>query len=272
MVKRSPGTKVFASVLCLLAINVTLPLSWAETAAFPMGAIVTRGTVTVGNSVAPTGTTVFAGDRVVANEPALINFSSGSRVEMTKAAATFSRQGKILLVRADEGFLRFNFLRGEEAEIDAGNYRFASFGNAAHVGELGVNRNGQLVLTVSEGGFDSLNTASGEHAGVLLGSPFMAMDVEGKGTLTKGGKTLTDTTKSFQTDELKGKCVVANGEAYPITANTATTITIKGSWKLDTGTYDYKVVDCTKEALVAAGATAGAAAGAKHKAGEKTKK
>jgi hypothetical protein len=219
--------------------------------------------VTVGNSVAPTGTTVFPGDRIVTSEPALINFSNGSRIEMTKAAATFSRQGNTLVVAANRGLLRFNFLKGEEVQINAGRYSFTSVGkDSAHVGELGLNRNGQVVLTAAEGVFTCLNTASGEVAEVLPNGSFVATELSGQGTVTKGGKTLTDSTKSYQTDELKGKCLVAGGEAYTITGNTATVITVKGSWKVNSGSYEYKITDCTKDALIAAGATAGAAAGA----------
>jgi hypothetical protein len=325
-----------AIVVSFLTLAVTAPFSFGETfAAVPLGVIVTSGTVIVGNSTAPTGTTVFAGDRVIATSvPALINLTSGSRIEMTKAVATISRQGKTLVVQAGEGLLRFNFLRGEQVHINAGSYNFTTVGmNSAHVGELGLNRNGQVVLAVSEGRFDSLNTANGERDEVYPDNVFQATLLEGKGAITKGGNTLTDTSKSYKADELKGKCVtvsneryvivgntanaitilgawnqdtgsydytitccaaeqggkgsvtkgdktltdstktwqadalkgkciVAGGEAYTIAGNTANTITIKGAWKLDTGSYDYTITCCDKDALVAAGATAAAAAGA----------
>jgi hypothetical protein len=182
---------------------------------------------------------------------------------MTKAAATLSRQGKTLFVQASEGLLRFNFLKGEEVQINAGRYNFTAVGkDSAHVGELGVNRNGQVVLAVNEGIFASLNTVSGERTAVFPNNPLQAIELEGQGTVTKGGKTLTDTSKFYKADELKGKCIVAGGEAYPIVSNTATVITIKGSWKLNSGTYEYKIADCTKDALIAAGASAGAASAA----------
>lgn len=265
MKSRSTSAKVLALLLSLLTLIVTAPFSLGETfAASPLGAVVTPGTVTVGHSNAPTGTTIFAGDRVATTSvPALINFISGSRIEMTKAAATFSRQGKTLVVQATQGLLRFNFKNGEDVQINAGKFKFNSVGqDSAHVGELGLNQNGQVVLAVTEGVFAALNTVTGERTEVLPNSPLVVTDQAGKGAVTKGGKTLTDSSKTFQANELKGKCVVANGEAYQVTGNTATVITVKGSFKSTSGSYDYQVVDCTKDALVAAGASAAAAGAA----------
>jgi hypothetical protein len=262
LAERSAATKTSAIVAVLLTLFVTAPFSLAETlAASPLGVIVTSGTVTVGSSAAPTGTTIFAGDSVATTDvPALINLISGSRIEMTKAVATLSRQGKTLLVEASEGLLRFNFLKGEEVQINAGRYKFTAVGkDSAHIGELGVNRNGQVVLTVNEGVFSSLNTVSGERAVVLPNNPLLATELGGKGTVTMGGQTLTDTSKSYKADELKGKCIVAGKEAHQIVANTATVITTKDSWKLNSGTYEYKIIDCTFCAVITAGASAAAA-------------
>lgn len=263
MAQRSIAVRALVLFLSLLTIVVTAPFSLAQTiAGLPLGAIVTPGRVTIGNTVAPTGTTIFAGDQVVSSEPALINLNSGSRIEMTKAAATFTRQGKTLLVQANQGLLRFSFIKGENVQIMAGQYTITPVNDSAHVGELGLNRNGQVVMTVTEGVFAVLNTVTGSRTEAYPNNPMVAMDQGGKGSITKNGKTLTDSSKSYKTDELKGKCIVMVGEAYPILGNTATVITIKGSWKAVTGSYDYKVVDCTKDALVAAGATAASAGAA----------
>src|SRR3974377_1333597 len=138
MYRTGPSKAVLSVFLMLLTIVVTAPFSLAETfAAAPLGAIVTPGKVKVGGSVAPTGTTLFAGDQVSASEaPALIQFNGGSRVEMTKAAGTFSRKGNALVVQANQGLLRFNFKRGEEVQINAGRFQFTSVGNGtAHNGE-----------------------------------------------------------------------------------------------------------------------------------------
>jgi len=252
MVQRSYGTKTLAIMLCLLAINVTVPFSWSETfEPSPLGAIVTRGTVTVGDNTAPTGTTVFSGDRIATTDPALVNLMSGSRIELTNAAATLSREGDMLVVAANHGLLRFNFLKGEEVRIDAGKYSFTSVGkDSAHVGALGLNTNGQVVLAASEGTFACLNTASGEVAGVFPGGSFDATDQPGQGALTKGDKTLTDATKKWRSDELKGKCLEVQNETHTIAGNTDTVITIKGSWKLNTGSYEYKIKDCNPVAML----------------------
>jgi hypothetical protein len=268
MVCPSAVRKSLSVVVSILTIFVTVPCSVAETlAASPLGVIVTQGTVTVGNSIAPTGTTVFAGDRVAAtSQPALINFSSGGRIEMTKAVATLSREGNTLVVKPVEGLLRFNFVKGEEVRINAGRYNFTAVGkDSAHTGELGLNRNGQIVLSMTEGVFNSIDTASGQQTEVTPNKPLRATDLQGKGTVSKGGNALTDASKAYTVDVLNQKCIVVEKEAHPIASNNATVITIKGSWKLNSGAYDYKVTDCTRDALIAAGASAaaaGAAAGA----------
>ena len=267
--QRSLFTKATAALLASLILLVTAPFSLAETlATSPLGAMTTSGKVTVGNSVASTGTTIFSGDRIVTQEaPALINFSSGSRVEMTKAAATFTRQGGVLAVQATNGLLRFNFEKGENVSIKAGKYNLSSAGNGTvHAGELGVNKNGQVVMALNKGVFAAHNTVTGERTEITPNSPLMMLDQSGQGSLSRGGKTLSDASKSWQMNELKGKCVVSGGEAHVISGNTGNTLTIRDSWKLNTGSYDYTVTDCTREALVAAGATA-AAAGAAASAG-----
>ncbi|HUJ88568.1 MAG TPA: hypothetical protein VLX12_00115, partial [Syntrophorhabdales bacterium] len=235
-------------------------------AAPPLGTIVTAGTVTVGNSVAPTGTTVFAGDKIAAmSQPALINLVSGSRIEMTKAVMTLSRRGKSLVVQANEGLLRFNFLKGEEVEINAGRYRFTAVGgDSAHIGELGLNKNGQVALAVTEGIFASQDTVSGERKEVTPKNQPQTTLLEGKGRVTKNGNTVTVITEPYNNkNELKGKCIVAGNDAgkdvHSIESNTETIITISGSWKLKSATYDYKITNCNKEALVDAGAEEGAA-------------
>jgi len=262
MIRRPVGTKVLAVAIAILTIFVTVPFSVAETvAASPLGVIATQGTVTVGNSAAPTGTTLFAGDRITAaNLPALVSFKSGSRIEMTKAVATLSREGNTLVVQPVEGLLRFNFVKGEEVQINTGRYNFTTVGeDSSHAGELGLNRNGQLVLAMTEGTFASFDTVSGEQKEVSPNKPLQATSLEGKGAITKDEKTVTDNSKAFDVNALDKRCIVAEKEAHAIKSNTATVITVKGSWKLRTGTYDYKISDCNKAALLAAGASAASA-------------
>jgi hypothetical protein len=263
MVYGSAQAKALAVFLSLSTMMVTLPFSLAKgAAAIPLGTVVTNGSVTIGKSAAPTGTTVFAGDQIAANQPALINFSSGSRIEITKAAAAFARQGNTLVVQASQGLMRFNFKRGEDVQIIAGNYQFSGGANSSRVGELGLNRNGQVVLTLTEGSFSALNTVTSARTEVSPNRPLMVLTQSGQGSLTKSGKNITDASKTFQINELKGKCVVSGDEAYQIDGNTPTAIAIKGAWKRNSGNHEYKVTDCTKEALSAAGASAAAAGAA----------
>jgi hypothetical protein len=181
MVQRAISMRALAVALSFLAVIMTVPFSPAEAlSAFPLGAVVTPGNVTVGNTAAPTGTTIFAGDRVASDGSALINLNSGSRIEMTKAAATFDRQGNTLVVQAKEGLLRFNFIKGEKVQINAGKYAFASANDSAHVGELGLDRNGQIVMNVTEGVFTTLNTATGVRSEASPNRPVVMMDQAGK--------------------------------------------------------------------------------------------
>jgi hypothetical protein len=260
MVPKLVRVRVLAIMFSLAVTLTTGPFSLAEaTAAIPLGTLVTAGNATVGNIVAPTGTTIFAGDIVTSAQPALINFASGSRIEMTGAAANFAREGKTLVVEASQGLLRFNLLAGEQVKFDAGTYRFATVGNSGHVGELGLNRGGQVVMTVTEGTLAAVNNATGVKTEVNPNNPLIAAARSGQGDLLKGGRSVTDGTQSFQSNALQGKCVVGGDEAYQILGNDSNVIAIKGIWKLASGSYKYKVVDCTMEALKAAGASPEAA-------------
>ena len=169
----------------MLIVVASAPFSVAETVAgSPLGTIVTTGNVTVGNATAPTGTTIFTGDRVTSLQPTLINFNGGSRIEMTKAAATFSRQGKTLVVQSDQGLLRFNFKQGESVQINAGKFRFTGGTESERIGELGVNQSGQLVMTMTKGSFKALNTETGESLDV---TPAASMTVAGAGQTAAAG-------------------------------------------------------------------------------------
>jgi len=190
MVRRFIAVKALAAVISLLMVVVTAPFSLAETvAAAPLGAVVTAGSVTVGDAAAPTGTTIFAGDRVASDGPALIALNGGSRIEMTKAAATFSRQGGTLTVQANQGLLRFNFVKGENVRIKAGKYTFTSTNDSAHVGELGLTRDGEIAMNVTEGSFAALDTSTGTTSEASLGNPVVAAnpgDGSQKGAATAG--------------------------------------------------------------------------------------
>ncbi|NLT68118.1 MAG: hypothetical protein GXX84_16060 [Acidobacteria bacterium] len=172
MSRRSVHAKFTSLILCFALFPVTAPYTVAETVAgSPLGTVVTQGRVTVGNAVAPTGTTIFAGDKVSSSQPALISFSGGSRVEMTKAAATFTRQGDTLVVDTNQGLLRFNFKKGEPVQINAGKFQFTGSQDSEHVGELGVNQDGELVMNLTQGTLMALNTATGARTEVTPGNP-----------------------------------------------------------------------------------------------------
>jgi len=171
--------------MSLLTIIATVPFTLAETvAASPLGTIASNGSVTVGNSIASTGTTFFAGDKVTSVQPALINFETGSKIEMTKAAAAFNRQGKTIVVQADQGLLRFNFKKGESIQINAVKFQFIGGDDSARIGELGLDGKGQMVMTMTEGRFDAVNTETGARMEV---SPTKPLNVTTQGSAAAAG-------------------------------------------------------------------------------------
>jgi hypothetical protein len=261
MCHRSGWIRTLSVSLSFLILTVTAPVSFAETVAGrPLGTITTQGSVMVGQTAAPTGTTIFAGDKVTSKESALISFRSGGRVEMTRASAAFERQGDMLIVKARQGLIRFNFQKGELVQIAAGKYRFSPVNSSGHVGAVGLDEGGQIVMNMEEGVFSALNTDTGEMTQVAPDRPLVVANQSGQGQLTKGGKSLTDPSKILQINELKGMCVVGGSEAYRITGNSPSVVTIAGAWKMNNGIYDYKVVECTKQAMMSAGASPEAAA------------
>jgi hypothetical protein len=194
MAHSSVQTKALAIALSLLTIIATVPFTLAETvAASPLGTIASNGSVTVGNAIAPTGTTFFAGDKVTSVQPALINFETGSRIEMTKAAAAFNRQGKTIVVQADQGLLRFNFIKGESIQINAGKFQFIGGDDSARIGELGLDGKGQMVMTMTAGRFDAVNTETGARLEV---SPTKPLNVTTQGSAAAAGVGAAATTST----------------------------------------------------------------------------
>jgi len=260
MNNRSAWAKLPGILLSLALIFTTAPFSLAEaSAADPLGSIISTGLTVVGNSAAPTGTTIFAGDRVRSDDPVLISLNSGSRIEMTKATANFDRKGDALVLQVDEGLLRFNFDKEESVEIEAGDYRFMASGDSGPTGELGINHRGQIAMNLMEGSFQALNTTTGKRTEVSIATPFAIMDQTGRGRIVNDGKTITDDFLSVDPNSLQGQCVVAGSEAYAISNNSGNLITINGNWDLGSGDYTYQVVECTEEAMVQAGASREAA-------------
>jgi hypothetical protein len=253
--------KLAAVFLSLIIVVSTAPFTLAEMGMAPLGTLTSGGNVTVGTTAATSGTTIFAGDRVASSQPALIDLGNGSRIELTRADATFDREGNILVIRADEGLLRFHFNENQNVIIDAGAYRLTSEKSSVNSGEIGLNRNGQMVVEVRQGALKALNRDTGEIVRALPGHPLI-LTQSGEGFVTQNGSSLTDASKMFKINELKGMCVVGGSEAYPIVGNSDSMITIKGAWQLNSGYHKYTVTECTKEAMMNAGATESAAAAA----------
>jgi hypothetical protein len=255
---RSAWVKITGLLLALTLILITAPFTLAESiAAAPLGAIVTSGSTTIGSMTAPSGTTLFDGDLVVSSEQTLVSLNNGSRVEMTKTTAHFDHEGEILVLHVDEGLLWFKFNEGDQVRIHAGDYLFTTVGEESHTGELGLNSRGQIAMNVLKGAFEVLDTASGQRSEVSVSTPFAVMDQTGKGVVS--GKTIKDNFLSLEPDSLKGQCVVAGSEAYPISGNSRDVITVDGTWKLRAGEYTYQVVEFTEAVMIRAGASQEAA-------------
>ena len=246
--------------LLLLLLLFTASFSPAGIAATaPLGTIVASGDATIGNAAAPAGTTIFAGDQVTSKEPALISFISGSRIEMTKATAKFTRNSNALVMDVDQGLIRFSFKKGEGVQINAGEYTFTTAGDIGPAGELGLNRSGQIAMNVMEGAFAVLNTATGMQTEVNAEDPFTVMGLSGQGHLSRNGDSISDLSLSLKLNELRGKCIVVDTSAHAIRGNTEDRIRILGSWDFETGIYLFKVVECKEEEMVRAGASEEAA-------------
>src|SRR5262249_53848674 len=98
-------------------------------------------------------------------------------------------------------------------------------------------------------------------AGEQQSSPVPSKWERGNGIILKGGKTLTDVYPRWTEDALAGKCVTVEHETYRIVGNTSIVLTIKGTWKLESGDeYPYRLAQCSSE-FVAEEARAEAAKG-----------
>jgi hypothetical protein len=215
------------SFLSVLVILTMLPFSFsASLAASPIGKVACLGTVSIEGSAAPTGTVVLSGERIAAQQtPALVTLQKGGSVLLNEgAAATFSRNGNMLLVKADKGTISFNFPAGEAVRINAGsrNYVASESGSA---GVITVASNVAPVISVASGSvFATVNAVQGA-----------------KGNLTKGGSTFTDPSANWKPGEWNGKYLNIGGKSYKIVSNTGTTLKIEGDFAIDTGSYGYEV-------------------------------
>jgi hypothetical protein len=262
MVCRKVGNCMARKMLCMAWLFAAfLPLRAEMTGGLPIGRLATSGTVSVGSALAPTGTALFSGDRLSAqNSPAFIRFRSGSSVVLPRgSAATIYRKETGLLIRAEKGTLGFHFVPREEARIEAGRYMLTSSArDAAEVGELVVDADGRIAMALSSGSFSAFDAKSGQSFNVSAQDSGKAgSQSAGSGSLVNDTNTFSDAAQRWAANGLRGKCIVARGEAHRILSNQATTLTLQGTWLLFSDTYKYAMTECSAQALADAGAIIG---------------
>jgi hypothetical protein len=262
MLLYGPGKLNVGVALALLVLTVVPPCPPVRAAdAVPIGRLATSGQVAIGTASAPTGTAIFSGDRLAASDaPALVTLPGGSSVSLTPgASATFSRDGSAVFVKAEAGTIGFRFLPRQQARMQAGPYQFTpSAPDRPNAGELTVGADGQVIMALSSGSLSAVDTATGKPFDVSAtpqGPP--RTPPTGTGTLVNDSNTLSDAAHRWPENALRGKCVVARGEAHRIVANKANTLEIAGTWLLFSGKYDYTITECTAAALDNAGAAIG---------------
>ncbi len=234
--------KATAILLAFVLLSCNMPLSLAEAASSgPIASLFTSTSASIDTVNAPTGTSIFAGDRIQAkHSPALIRFFNGSAVQMTGADASFNLQGDALLIHAESGLLSFN-IKEYETTITAGPFKiFSQLPGKTHAGILGLN-NRRIVMSVDEGLFACVDTRTNYMFNVSPEAPLLLQSY-GRGDIQKGGNTLADPGKSWKIDELKGSYINIRDEYHEILSNSQTMIEIKGTWRLETGSYDYMLI------------------------------
>jgi hypothetical protein len=247
--------------VALLVVTAVPQCPAAASDVIPIGTLATSGSVSIGASDAPTGTTVFSGDHLSAQDaPALISLQGGSSVSLTRgAAATFIRQGSTLLVRAETGTIGFRFAPRQEVRMEAGPYRFtASAPDRAKTGEITINSDGLVTMALNSGAFAALDTKTGRPFD--MSAPVQTASKTpptGTGSLVNDSNAFSDPKQRWVENSLKNKCIVARGESHRILANKSNVLVIAGSWLLFSGTYDYTITECTEAALENAGAAIG---------------
>jgi hypothetical protein len=170
MTRKSMAIKSLAAILSFWTVIMTVPFSSAEVlAASPSDSVVMIKRVAEGNVVTPKGTTFFTGERVASDSLALLDLTGISRIEVTKAAVSFDRQGKTLAMQVEEGSLHFDFFKGDSIQMSAGNHISASANDSTPVGEVGLKSKGQVLGYAGENVFAALNTATGARSEAYQG-------------------------------------------------------------------------------------------------------
>lgn len=238
-----------------------IPLHAEMAGGTPIGKLATSGTVSVGNAAAPTGTALFSGDRLSAqNSPALVRFRSGSSVVLPRgSSATIYREEAGILIRAEEGTLGFHFMPAERARIEVGRYTLtAAAKDIAEVGELVIDADGRIAMALSSGSFSAFDEKSGKSFNVSAQNAGQSgVSSTGSGSLVNDTNTFSDASQRWPANGLRGKCIVARGEAHRILSNETNTLTIQGTWLLFSDSYKYSITECTPQALADAGASIG---------------
>ncbi len=260
--RRFPVCVAMAYFCVAWLLAASLPLRAETAGALPIGRLATSGTVAVDSVPAPTGTALFSGDRLSAQESAaLVRFGGGSSIVLPRgSAASIYRKDGGILIRAERGVLGFHFVPREEARIEAGRYTLtASSRNDAEVGELVVDADGRIAMALTSGSFSALDTQSGQSFNVSAQAPGKSgpQQTGGDGTLVNDTNTFTDPAQSWPENTLASKCIVVRGEAHRILANKHTSLTIQGTWLLFSDNYKYLITECTAQALMDAEAVIG---------------
>jgi hypothetical protein len=223
--------KVFASFLSALTIFIILPFAFSGIpVGLPIGKTASSGIVSIAGSTAPSGTVVFSGERVVAQDaPALIAFRQGGSVLLNEgASAKFSRKSDLLMIQADGGTISFNLPPGEKVHIQAGSRSYVS-SESGSIGEIKVTTDSESIVSVTSGKLYAINAATGVA---------QTQEIK-KGNLTKGGNSFTDPNARWKPDEYANFSIKINGKPFTIVSNTEKTIKIKETFTMDTGTYSY---------------------------------
>jgi hypothetical protein len=238
--------KIVATALAGLLPNAGIGHQGSPAAVPALGTLVTKGEVRVGSSVAPSGTTIFDGDRVSSlRDAALIRLDTGGTIEMVNAVAALSARGTQLVVKPERGLIRFSVEAGRRIDFHAGRYRFASSGRSERrVGELGLDGRGRIAMILTSGSFALSREDGAAEAMVRPGVPVVVMNQFGRGSVVLNGRSLTDRSAQWRPGELRAQCVNIEGLVRRIVENTRYELTIEGSWTIPTGVYDYVIADC----------------------------
>jgi hypothetical protein len=256
MMFKSLQTKITASLLALSMLGIAPPLCHASILnAVQLGTVLTGGTTRIDDTVIPSGTTLFTGDRIVSELPALIHLDTGGRIEIVRAAARFSRHEEQLVVHVEEGQLSFVINEGEAVQIVAGEYRLTADRGFRNSGRLSVDSTGRMTMNVIEGVFTATDQVTETQTELKKGDALATETHRGTGSLSLNGTTITDNALSVPAGKFRGMCVVVGREAYAVSGNTGNVISIQGTWKQLTGEYQYQILECEAKMLIQAGAT-----------------